>query len=81
MARGVPLQTRWVERESGTQGRHHLDPRVVEKAVKRAVVEAGVTKAASCHTFAMPSPPISWNAARTSARSGNCWAIRMSAPP
>ena len=27
------------------------DPSVVQKAVKRAVAEAGVTKQASCHTF------------------------------
>jgi site-specific recombinase XerD len=46
-----PQQNRWRDRESGTQGRHHLDPSVVQKAVKRAVLEAGVTKAASCHTF------------------------------
>jgi integron integrase len=46
-----PQQNRWRDRESGTQGRHHLDPSVVQKAVKRAVIEAGVTKAASCHTF------------------------------
>ena len=31
--------------------RHHLDPSVVQKAVKRAVTEAGVTKQASSHTF------------------------------
>jgi site-specific recombinase XerD len=36
---------------SGTQGRHHIDPSLVQKDVKRAVAEAGVTKAASCHTF------------------------------
>jgi integron integrase len=46
-----PQQNRWRDRESGTQGRHHLDPSVVQKAVKWAVLEAGVTKAASCHTF------------------------------
>jgi len=46
-----PQQNRWCGRESGSQGRHHLDPRVVQKAVKRAVVDAGVSKAASCHTF------------------------------
>ena len=46
-----PQQNRWRDRESGAQGRHHLDPSVVQKAVKRAVLEAGVTKAASCHTF------------------------------
>ena len=46
-----PQQNRWRDRESGAQGRHHLDPSVVQKAVKWAVLEAGVTKAASCHTF------------------------------
>ena len=46
-----PQRNRWKDRESGTQGRHHLDPSVVQKAVKRAVTEAGVTKQASCHTF------------------------------
>jgi site-specific recombinase XerD len=46
-----PQQTRWLDGASGTQGRHHLDPSVAQKAVKRAVAEAGVTKAASCHTF------------------------------
>lgn len=46
-----PQQNRWRDRESGAQGRHHLDPSVVQKAVKRAVAEAGVTKQASCHTF------------------------------
>ena len=46
-----PQQNHWRDRESGAQSRHHLDPSVVQKAVKRAVGEAGVTKAASCHTF------------------------------
>lgn len=46
-----PQQNRWHDQASGAQGRHHLDPSVVQKAVKRAVAEAGVTKAASCHTF------------------------------
>jgi site-specific recombinase XerD len=46
-----PQQNRWHDRASATQGRHHLDPSVVQKAVKRAVGESGVTKAASCHTF------------------------------
>ncbi|WP_311134364.1 tyrosine-type recombinase/integrase [Synechococcus sp. CS-1332] len=46
-----PQQNRWRDRASGTQGRHHLDPSVVQKAVKWAMAEAGLTKAASCHTF------------------------------
>ena len=46
-----PQQNRWRDRVSAAQGRHHLDPSVVKKAVKRAVTEAGVTKQASSHTF------------------------------
>ena len=46
-----PQQHRWHDQTSGTQGRHHLDPSIVQKAVKRAMAQAGVSKAASCHTF------------------------------
>ena len=46
-----PQQHRWTDPSNGCQGRHHLDPSVVQKAVKRAVAAAGITKAASCHTF------------------------------
>ncbi|WP_413746556.1 integron integrase [Synechococcus sp. MIT S9507] len=46
-----PQQKRWTDKSSGEQGRHHLDPSVVQKAVKRAMASAGITKAASCHTF------------------------------
>lgn len=31
--------------------RHHLDPSVLQKAVKEAMRKAGVTKHGSCHTF------------------------------
>ena len=33
------------------EGRHHLDESYLQRAVKRAMREAGVNKAASCHTF------------------------------
>ena len=46
-----PQQNRWRDGQSGAQGRHYLDPSVVQKALKRALLEAGVTKAATCHTF------------------------------
>lgn len=46
-----PQQSRWRDKASGNQGRHHMDPSVVQKAVKRAVKETDVTKQASCHTF------------------------------
>ncbi len=45
------MQNRWRDRESDAKGHHHLDTSVAQKAVKRAVLEAGETKAASCHTF------------------------------
>ena len=35
----------------GVRSRHHLDPSVVQKAVKRAALEAGVTKATNYHPF------------------------------
>ncbi len=47
----VPQQKHWRDRDSGAQGRHHLGLSIVQKAVKRAVLEAGVSKAASCHAF------------------------------
>jgi integron integrase len=46
-----PQENRWRDKPSGTEGRHHLDLSVIHNAVKLAVREAGVTKAASCHTF------------------------------
>jgi len=46
-----PQQRRWRDPGSGQQGRHHIDPALVQRAVKQAVAAAGVNKAASCHTF------------------------------
>ena len=31
--------------------RHHVDEKVLQRAVHKAVREAGITKPASCHTF------------------------------
>lgn len=36
---------------SGIQRRHHLYDTVIQKAVKQAIINAGITKQASCHTF------------------------------
>src|SRR5207253_1979898 len=43
----------WKDEVTGREreGRHHLDESYLQRAVKRAAREAGVTKAASCHTF------------------------------
>nr|WP_315855602.1 tyrosine-type recombinase/integrase [Synechococcus sp. RedBA-s] len=36
---------------TGQQGRHHLDPSLIQKAVRRAALAAGVSKPATPHTF------------------------------
>lgn len=46
-----PQHSRWRNPETGKEGRHHLDPSLVQKAVKQAVARAGITKPATCHTF------------------------------
>jgi site-specific recombinase XerD len=46
-----PQRGRWRDPGMGREGRHHLDPSVVQRAVKKAVQEAGITKAAGCHIF------------------------------
>ena len=46
-----PQVQRWRDRESGDKGRHHVDPSVIQRAVRSAVQAAGIHKPASCHTF------------------------------
>lgn len=46
-----PQRNRWKDAATGKEGRHHLDPSLVQKAVKQAVKSAGITKPAGCHTF------------------------------
>ena len=46
-----PQFHRWRNEKTRTQGRHHIDPSVIQKAVKRAILSAGISKPASCHTF------------------------------
>ncbi|MBA3882160.1 MAG: integron integrase [Chthoniobacterales bacterium] len=43
----------WKDELSGAarEGRHHLDESYLQRAVKRGLREAGINKAASCHTF------------------------------
>jgi integron integrase len=51
-----PASTRYVDKESGIERRHHLHESVVQRPMKRAVRDAKVTRAASCltlrHSFA-----------------------------
>ena len=46
-----PQENRWVNPQTGEQGRHHVDESIVQKAVKAAVRKAGIAKHATCHTF------------------------------
>lgn len=46
-----PQKNRWVNQRTGEQGRHHVDESILQKAVKKALHDAGITKNASCHTF------------------------------
>ena len=41
----------WLHPETGRRHRHHHHETTLQRAVKRAVREAGLTKRASCHTF------------------------------
>ncbi len=46
-----PQSHRWRDARNRTEGRHHIDPSVIQKAVKQAILRAGISKPASCHTF------------------------------
>ena len=46
-----PQERRWKNMRTGEQGRHHMHPTVLQRAVKEAVRKAGVQKNVGCHTF------------------------------
>lgn len=46
-----PQEHRWKNHRTAEQGRHHMDESLIQKAVSRAVISAGLTKRATCHTF------------------------------
>jgi integron integrase len=46
-----PQENRWNNTKTGEEGRHHVDESLVQKAVRDAVVKAGLTRRATCHTF------------------------------
>ena len=46
-----PQTRRWKNSTTGEQGRHHMDESILQRAVHEAVLKAGITKRASCHTF------------------------------
>jgi integrase len=49
-----PATSHYTDKVTGERRRHHLHESVLQKAVKEAVREAGITKPASPHTFAVP---------------------------
>lgn len=46
-----PATSCYVDRELGIKRRHHLHESVVQRAMKQAVLDARITKPASCHTL------------------------------
>jgi integrase len=46
-----PSHKRSVDPRTGKERRHHVDEKVLQRAVKRAIREARITKPGSCHTF------------------------------
>jgi len=46
-----PQENRWINPQTKEQGRHHSDESLVQKSVRDAVIKAGLTKRATCHTF------------------------------
>ncbi len=46
-----PQERRWRNPQTKEQGRHHMHGSLVQRAVREAVMRAGLTKRATCHTF------------------------------
>ena len=46
-----PSSKRSIDPYSGVERRHHLDEKVLQRAVRQAVRDADLTKPASCHTL------------------------------
>ncbi len=46
-----PQERRWKDLASGREGRHHMDPSIIQRAVREAILKAGINKNASCHSL------------------------------
>jgi len=46
-----PSVKRSVDPRSGIERRHHISEAVLQKAIKKAIIAAGIVKSASCHTL------------------------------
>jgi integron integrase len=46
-----PSQRRSIDPRSGNEGRHHADPKALQRAMRQAVRDSGITKLATPHTL------------------------------
>jgi integron integrase len=46
-----PQEKRWVNPRTAAQGRHHVDPAILQRVVKAAAAKIGTAKHATCHTL------------------------------
>ncbi len=46
-----PASRRTFDQVTQTERRHHIDPSVLQRAVREAILRAGIQKRGSCHTF------------------------------
>jgi integrase len=46
-----PQENRWIDPQTGQEGRHHVDQSIIQKAFKDAVQKADIVKRATCHTL------------------------------
>jgi integron integrase len=46
-----PAKNRSIDPRSGLERRHHIGEQLLQRAIKRSIVQAGISKQASAHTF------------------------------
>ena len=46
-----PQARRWRNKETGEQGRHHIDPSIIQRTLHEAVLKSCIPKPIGCHTF------------------------------
>ena len=46
-----PQARRWRNKETGEQGRHHIDPSIIQRTLREVVLRSGIPKPIGCHTF------------------------------
>ena len=68
-----------VDPRSGVERRHHIDEKLLQRAMKKAVQAAGIAKPATPHTCCgIHLRHICWKRVTISVRYRNCWGIAMS---